>query len=105
MTDLTEKWKAGELPHGAFYVKIYGVVLIDFFDATKLKFVRFEESAIEEVLAPVPRYNKLQALKEENARLKELLKECKELIKRSFDDYPDSAIYRAINLAIGEREE
>lgn len=38
-------------------------------------------------------------------KLKGLLKECKELIKRSFDDYPDSAIYRAINSAIGESEE
>lgn len=75
MTDLTEKWKAGELGHGAYYVRIEGGVLIDFFDATKLKFVRFKESAIDEVLAPVPSYEELRELKEENARLKELLKE------------------------------
>lgn len=49
--------------------------------------------------------HKISELREENARLKGLLKECKELIKRSFDDYPDSAIYRAINSAIGESEE
>jgi len=81
----------------------------------------------------VPYSEELQALKEKNERqkeliktlgsdidyldtkkmvlivevnnLKSLLKECKELIKRSFDDYPDSAIYRAINSAIGESEE
>lgn len=42
---------------------------------------------------------------EEVESLRDLLKECKELIKLSFDDYSDSAIYRAINSAIGEREE
>lgn len=63
MSDLTEKLKAGELPHGAFYVRIEGVVLIDFFDAAKLKFVRFKESAIDEVLAPVPSYERYKDLK------------------------------------------
>lgn len=49
--------------------------------------------------------NENHDLRIEVNRLKELLKECKELIKRSFDDYPNSAIYRAINSAISESEE
>lgn len=84
MTDLTEKWKAGKLRQGAYYIKIVDVVFIDFFNAKTLKFIRFKEKYIDEVLAPVPTYEELQALKEENARLKGLLKECKNCI----EDYP-----------------
>lgn len=35
----------------------------DLFYATKLKFVRFKESAIDEVLALVPSYEEFQELK------------------------------------------
>lgn len=41
-------------------------------------FVDFDDQDIIEVISPVPSYDELQALKEENANLKELLKECKE---------------------------
>lgn len=71
MTNLTDKWKAGELGHGAYYVRIEGVILIDFFEATKLKFVRFKESVIDEVLALVPSYEKLQKLESDSLAKKE----------------------------------
>lgn len=102
MTDLTEKWKAGELPHGAFYVKVFtGAILVDFFDATILKFVRCEDD-IEEVIDYVPCYTNLQAIKERADALSDrvncqknriacleydlnrcnrLLKECQEIIE------------------------
>lgn len=64
MNDLTEKWKNKELPHGAFYVKVFtGAILVDFFDATILKFVICEDD-IEEVIDYVPCYTNLQAIKE-----------------------------------------
>lgn len=93
--NLTEKWKNKELPHGAFYVKVFtGVILIDFFDATRLEFIRCEDD-IEEVIDIVPCYTNFQEynskihiltesqmklentigeLAEENARQKELIK-------------------------------
>lgn len=84
MNDLTEKWKAGELEEGWYYIKYEdNHVGIAFacggLGRDEYPFVGFEfEDDIEEVLAPVPSYDELQALKEENANLKELLKECKE---------------------------
>lgn len=74
MSDLTEKWKAGELPHGAFYVRLFtGAVVVDVFDANPLRFVLYEDD-IEEVLSSVPSYEELQTLNEKNARQKELIK-------------------------------
>lgn len=139
MTDLTKQWKAGELEEGWYYILNHlNIIRIEqanvWIGRQEEPFVAFDDdSGIKEVIAQVPNYEDLQALKEENARQKELiqrlgsdiegldikkmllivevnnlkglLKECKELIKRSFDDYPDSAIYRAINSAIGESEE
>lgn len=74
MTDLTKQWKAGELPHGAFYVRLFtGAVVVDVFDANPLRFVLYEDD-IEEVLSSVPSYEELQTLNEKNARQKELIK-------------------------------
>ena len=74
MSDLTDKWKNKELSHGAFYVRLFtGAVVVDVFDANPLRFVLYEDDIVE-VLAPVPSYKELQALKEKNARQKELIK-------------------------------
>lgn len=105
MTDLTDKWKKGELPSGYYYVKnefdnifpsdyseeydsINDVVVKDFWT---------EVSDIVEVLAPVPSYDELQninrsvndlmasniKLVEENTKLKELLKECRDVMDKA----------------------
>lgn len=85
MTDLTEKLNAGRL----YYVKkkngkivirqahLYSCLRTE--NATP--YVDFDDNDIEKVLAPVPSYNEVQALKEENARLKGLLREFKEFIE------------------------
>lgn len=94
MTKLTEKWKAGELEEGWYYIKYednhVGIAFAcEGLGRDEYPFVGFEfEDDIEEVLAPVPSYDELQSLeadrlaknegeeivaelKEENARLKE----------------------------------
>lgn len=87
MTDLTEQWKKGELPSGWYYVQLQeGVyadnvksIIMDYYT----EFCDFMKHPylIEEVLAPVPSYDEWQAKLEENAQLKELLKECKMPLK------------------------
>ena len=101
MTDLTEKWKAGELEEGWYYIKYEGnevgiAFACEWIGRYEYPCVGFEfEDDIEEVLAPVPSFKELQSLKAqlaehkeycccaknevlvlENARLKELMKEC-----------------------------
>lgn len=98
MSDLTEKWKAGELKEGWYYilnqnntVRIEEAnVWIGRYEKPYIGF--YDDSGIKEILTPVPSYEELQSLeadrlaknegeeivaelKEENARLKELLKE------------------------------
>lgn len=86
MTDLTEKWKAGELEDGWYYVQ-YQDNIIDIKFAhhhcwgrcanVDIVTVYFDKNhEVKKVLAPVPSYEELQAIKEENARLKEILKYC-----------------------------
>lgn len=91
---LTEQWKKGELPSGWYYTKLWkGCNVIDYFIGNQ--FLRYDDSDIVEVLAPVPSYDEWKAAQEqlhkegiwyteishkkvlkENAQLKELLKEC-----------------------------
>lgn len=85
MNDLTEKLNAGRL----YYVKkkngkivirqahLYSCLRTE--NATP--YVDFDDNDIEKVLAPVPSYNEVQALKEENARLKKLLQQWQEIHK------------------------
>ena len=86
MNDLTEQWKKGELPSGWYYMEntsgIIGMV-----DYSKV----FPCYNVKQILAPVPSYQEYleseshcavysevnKSLKEKNAQLKELLKECK----------------------------
>lgn len=81
-TNLTEKWKKGELKEGFYYIiKENGNEEFDYW------FGGFWENSwnfdIKEVLAPVPSYEEWQAKDEENQQLKELIKECKEVIETS----------------------
>lgn len=67
MSDLTAKWKAGELGHGTFYVRLFtGAVVVDVFDANPLRFTLYEND-IDEVLAPVPNYDEYKAMQAELA--------------------------------------
>ena len=127
---LTEQWKKGELPSGMYY--------IEFKDGDISKDVyafgswgNINEHFLKQVLAPVPSYEEWKALEDsyettkdtnleqatwlvdmekENARLKELLKECEEALndaQRNYG-YDDSIIdicspiITKIDNAIGE---
>lgn len=119
MTDLTEKWKAGELETGAYYVKDErSKVYIDEYDDEYScgYYLRtcFSSDSVSEVLAPVPSYKELQALKAqltehreycccaknevlvlENANLKELLEGCKE--DCGYKDLPTESVLTKID--------
>ena len=132
--DLTELWKKGKLPSGYYYVKNeFGSIFpsdysedYDCISDTVIKDFFTEVSEIKEVLEPVPSYNELQkketqriklmtklndvnnenhALRIENNRLKELLKDCEEYVKKDYGDYltyTQSAIYQEIKQVLGE---
>ena len=133
MTDLTEQWKKGELPSGWYYTKLWkGCNIIDKFIGNQ--FLRYDDSDIVEVIAPVPSYEEWQRvlhyagkyeceytscvmdyenLKEENQQLKELLKECKanfmyrkQLLEKLEElENPTKDIVSRINTIIGESGE
>ena len=90
MTDLTDKWKKGELPEGHYYIKTRIETNIDeYIQWYKDHGIPSEKSFtcfdVQKVLAPVPSYEEWQAsyncmlenevLRLKNAKLKELLKE------------------------------
>ena len=88
---LTEKWDKGELPEGDYYIKRRnGDFLYDNIDTSGVWRNSIDEDILE-VLAPVPSYEEWQAsyncmlenevLRLKNAKLKELLKECREMLK------------------------
>lgn len=88
MTNLTEQYKKGELPEGDYYLDIGSDTIIDYWVCNHWNWTEYD-SRIKEVLAPVPSYDEYleseshcavyselnKCLKEENAKLKELLKE------------------------------
>lgn len=104
MTDLTEQWKKGELPSAdenhtwlAYYLKqASGRIHAD--SCWRGNWGHADRNSIIKVLEPVPSYEEYNRLKEverkkgklvnvnykikqENERLKELLKECRDVIK------------------------
>ena len=105
MTDLTEKWKKGELPAGRYWVK-YRSGRIDDWDLLGGKTIETKPEIVE-VLAEVPDYvewrnmvncacEEHEANKrfiEENTKLKELLRECRPALVRfvSYDDSEENA--------------
>ena len=77
MTNLTDKWKKGELPSGWYYVRlIRGEYRIDLYINGKKEWIDCPDNIIDTVVCKVPSYEEWQAKLEENAQLKELLKEC-----------------------------
>lgn len=82
---LTEQWKKGELPEGHYYIKTRNETNIDEYiqwykdhgTPSEKSFAYFN---VQQVLAPVPSYEEWQEKLEENAQLKELLKEVKDYL-------------------------
>ena len=104
MTDLTEKWKKGELKFGAYYVNRLEEHRIWLYN-DRSKTPEFQHE-IYEILAPVPSYEEWQAKDKENQHLKELLHQCKyELISRYTDvGEEDFSLITKIENAIGEKK-
>lgn len=109
---LTEQWKKGELPEGFYYVNDGAEVTVDYYLCDYWE--RHFGWDVQQVIAPVPTFNELQnmnkavnecmaaniKLVEENAQLKELLKECREVIKNVdtyYGNYDSTNGYLVIN--------
>ena len=100
---LTEQWKSGELKFGAYYVNRLEEHRIWLYnDRSKTPESQHE---IYEILAPVPSYEEWQAKDKENQQLKELLKECREILDYAKDfayHDPCCKCITKIDYAIGE---
>ena len=99
----TEQWKSGELKFGAYYVNRLEEHRIWLYnDRSKTPESQHE---IYEILAPVPSYKEWQAKDKENQQLKELLKECREILDYAKDfayHDPCCKCITKIDYAIGE---
>ena len=76
---LTEKWKAGELESGYYYIVVKRVEFpnrIDFYNSSAKIWSYHSNDVIKQVLAPVPSY-------EEHKRLKEVEKVITELKEKT----------------------
>lgn len=80
--DLTEQWKRGEfIICNAGKCQYYYVRNEEQQEVIKTEYCLFDDNTPNwQILAPVPSYEEWQAKLEENAQLKELLKECEEKI-------------------------
>lgn len=94
MTNLTELWNKGKLPEGDYYIKRRnGYLPYDNIDSHGIWRNTIDEDIIE-VLAEVPTYeeywhmisclNDQTEILNENAKLKELLKDCKDIFDECF---------------------
>ena len=93
MTNLTEQWKRGELQNNWYYIRTpNGIEKWEYIKQSH-GFGYYETEWVLEVLAPVPSYEEWQQMKafceefnalnvaQENQKLKELLRECRDLIE------------------------
>ena len=107
MTDLTEQWKKGELPYGRYYVELAyngnNIIMADYWwdKALTLDDHEYSKEEVKRILAPVPSYEEYleseshcavysevnKSLKEENQQLKELLRECVEVLNDAQRNY------------------
>lgn len=106
MTDLTEQWKKGKLESGFYYVYLKYLDMFDITTSSTLFGIleRGNENCLE-VLAPVPSYEEWQAKDKENKQLKELLKECREILDYAKDfayHDPCCKCIAKINQVLGE---
>ena len=114
MTDLTDKWEKGELPEGVYYVLYYknDTAEVDIYRRVYSLYneseVRFTIPQVTKILAPVPSYEEWKAKLEENIKLKELLKEARNVLKMvdtyygDYDSINGFLIVEKINQALGE---
>lgn len=112
MTDLTDKWKKGELPSGWYYVRlIRGEYRIDLYINGKNEWIDCPDNIIDTIVCEVPSYDEwfkiknlasltsllqeknIECLHREN-KLKELLKECKKMLMSS--NYENMAQYKEV---------
>ena len=106
---LTEQWKKGELPEGWYYVKGNRAEGIYAYTAEYLNNMYRPRNG-EIIIEQVPSYEEWQAsyncmlenevLRLKNAQLKELLKDCKEVIKNVdtyYGNYDSTNGYLVIN--------
>ena len=108
MTDLTEKWKSGELEQGWYYINS-GDIDYKYSKYNSADFFVTPYEDIKEILAPVPSYEEREKLAEENKQLKELLNYIRDEIadmpvyaKQMGFGWISEAAYRIDN-AIGEK--
>ena len=113
---LTEQWKKGELPYGRYYVELAyngnSIIMAEYWwDKTlTLDDHKYSREEVKRILAPVPSYDEWQSsyncmlenevLRLKNAQLKELLKDCKEVIKNVntyYGNYDSTNGYLVIN--------
>ena len=113
---LTAQWEKGEMPNGYYWIRLSwgGMIIMAYytgFDGLfELDDHYYDSDEISEVIAPVPSYEQWQAsyncmlenevLRLKNAQLKELLKECKEVIKNVdtyYGNYDSTNGYLVIN--------
>lgn len=104
MTDLTDKWRKGELPDGWYYTKIDLYENGDYIEIIPNTYNDcFEYGIVKEVLAPVPSYEEWKIKLEENTKLKELLKECRRPVCWYVDIFKNKAeLLTKINQVLGE---
>ena len=115
MTDLTEQWKKGVLEHGWYYINS-GDIDYKYSKYNSADFFVTPHEDIKEVLAPVPSYEEWQVsyncmlenevLRLKNAQLKELLKECREILDYAKDfayHDPCCKCISKINQVLGEK--
>ena len=100
MTNLTEQWKKGELPSGEYYIiDDLGLHTTDRYYPGH----GFGTELPQSVLGRVPGYEEWKAILEENTKLKELLKECRDDIDY-LAEYNDDCerLIKRIDEALGE---
>ena len=126
MTDLTEQWKKGKLESGWYYINS-GDIDYKYSKYNSADFFVTPHEDIEQVLARVPSYkewigvkqqrdlenklrhdsdNKNWQLRTENTQLKELLKECREILDYAKDfayNDPCCKCIAKIDNALGEK--
>lgn len=108
MTDLTEQLYAGTLPTGHYYFNNGVETYIVLYKNINTKDRKLQEPSGLTVLSKVPSYKEWKAKLEENTKLKELLKEARNVLKMvdtyygDYDSINGFLIVEKINQALGE---